>query len=277
MELNHHSVEEGKCMVAKCAHDAVAIADGKTFFSKRAPMIPLCENDLVRAQEMAAQLGNDLDWQEIGTEPLPLLATTALTTKEDALKAELVTEATEAEQALAEITGFEITDSESMKFAADVLAETKGNHKRLDDKRKEITQPINAALKATNALFKPALDFYKRCEAQIKAKMLQANQAAQVAAQAALQAAGAAATEGDTEGVSTAIAAHDDAVSLPAADGVQYRSTWKFNIVDEKLIPREFLTPDLKLIEGHVRHKKQATAIPGVEAFEEQSVASGSK
>ncbi|KKN75943.1 hypothetical protein LCGC14_0375000 [marine sediment metagenome] len=277
MELDHQNITEGQCRVAKCNHDAVAIADGKTFFSKRAPLVPLCENDLARAQEMAVQLGNDLVWHEFEAEAAPASEEVALVRPEEALKAELVTEATQAQEALTEVTAFEIIDSDSMTFAADVLAETKGNHKRLDDKRKEITQPINAALKATNALFKPALDFYKRCEAGIKVKMLQANQRAQVAAQEALTAAGAAAAEGDTEALTQEIAAHDDAVNLPAADGIQYRTTWKFNIIDATLIPREFLTPDLKLIEGHVRHKKDATAIPGIEAYEDQTVASASK
>jgi len=283
MEFKQHDIQPGKCIVKNCAHDAVASADGRTFFSKRAPTVLLCENDLLRAQEMAAQLGNDLVWREIEYLPTRLHhqdeagTIVEVDTKEDALKAELVTETTDAEQALTEIVGFEITDNDSMSFAADVLAETKGNFKRLDDKRKEITQPINAALKATNALFKPALDFYKRCETLIKNKMLKANAHAQQAAQAALAEAGAAAAEGDTEAVSTAIVAHDDAVNLPAADGIQYRSTWKFNIVDELKIPREFMTPDLKLIEGHVRHKKNATVIPGIEVYEDQSVASASK
>ncbi len=277
MELDHSNNQPGKCVVANCAHDAVAIADGKTFFSKRAPMIPLCENDLARAQEMAVQLGNDLVWHEFEAEAAPASEEVALVRPEEALKAELVTEATQAQEALTEVTAFEITDGESMTFAADVLAETKGNHKRLDDKRKEITQPINAALKATNLLFKPALDFYKMCESAIKMKMLQANARAQQAAQAALQAASDSAAAGDSQGVMLEIAKHDDAVNLPAADGIQYRSTWKFRIIDDKQIPREFLTPDLKLIEGHVRHKKDATAIPGIEAYEDQTVASASK
>ncbi len=280
MKLDHKKAT-GICKVANCAQDAVAIADGRTFFSKRAGDVPLCENDLARAQEMAAQLGSDLVWEELAKPAqlhiLDADPPTDLARPEETLKAELVTEASEAKEALTEVTAFEITDNESMTFAADVLAETKGNHKRLDDKRKEITQPINAALKATNLLFKPALDFYKMCESAIKMKMLQANTRAQQAAQAALQAAGEAAAEGDTEAITTEIAKHDDAVNLPAADGVQYRTTWKFNIIDATLIPREFLTPDLKLIEGHIRHKKSATVIPGIEVYEDQSVASASK
>lgn len=277
MKFKHHkNIQDTECRVANCAHPPVALADGKTFFSKRAPMVRLCEDHLLRASDMATEMGNDLIWQQIGEEPAPA-EVVALVPKENALQAEINDETDQAKEALSEIKKFEIVDNDSLTFAADVLAEAKGNFKRLDDKRKEITKPINAALKATNALFKPALDFYRNCEAAIKGKMVAANAAAQVAAQEALQDAGAAAADGDTEGVTTAIAAHDEAVNLPAADGVQYRSTWKFRIVDETQIPREYLMPDHKLIEGHVRHKKGSTVIPGIEAYEETTVASASK
>jgi len=89
-----------------------------------------------------------------------------------------------------------------------------------------------------------------------------------------LEQAGVAAGEGDTEGLDEALAAHDEAVEFPAAKGIQYRSAWKFEIEDEKLLPREYLTPNLRLIQGVVTHKKGDANIPGVRAYEEKSVAS---
>jgi len=55
--------------------------------------------------------------------------------------------------------------------------------------------------------------------------------------------------------------------------GVTMRENWQFEIVDEKLLPREFLTPDTKKIGQVVKAMKAATAIPGVKVYDVGSVA----
>ena len=52
-------------------------------------------------------------------------------------------------------------------------------------------------------------------------------------------------------------------------EGASTRVNWKFTITDEKMIPREFLTPDLVAIGTYVRAKKEAANIPGVQAYPE--------
>jgi len=54
-------------------------------------------------------------------------------------------------------------------------------------------------------------------------------------------------------------------------EGASTRTNWKFDIVDESLIPRTFLTPDLTKIGAHVRANKEVSSIPGVLAFAEQT------
>ena len=51
--------------------------------------------------------------------------------------------------------------------------------------------------------------------------------------------------------------------------GLGIRRTWKFRITDEKLIPREYLKPDLVEIGVAVKKAKENTAIPGIEAYYE--------
>jgi hypothetical protein len=63
--------------------------------------------------------------------------------------------------------------------------------------------------------------------------------------------------------------------STPKMAGISYRSTWKWRTVNEKLIPREYLTVDTVKIGGVVRALKGATNIPGVQAYEDKGVASG--
>lgn len=244
-------------------------------------MIELCEEHLFTAQDMAKQQGQELVWKEyvaavVGVDLTGVTEKTPDTSlvPVEKVKAELVQEVTQAEQALTQIRTFTIETKEDLEFAAEILTDTKQSIKRLDDKRKEITDPMNKALKAANALFKPAITFYEECERLIKSKIVEAHKKAEDAARIALESAGAAAVEGDAGALTTALQVHDAAVEFPAADGLQYRTSWKFEIMDEALIPREYMTPNLALIKGVVTHKKGATEIPGVRVYEDKIVAS---
>lgn len=60
--------------------------------------------------------------------------------------------------------------------------------------------------------------------------------------------------------------------STPKLEGVQERVSWKFEITDESLIPREYLMPDEKKIGGVVRAMKGETRIPGIRVFTDTSL-----
>jgi len=53
----------------------------------------------------------------------------------------------------------------------------------------------------------------------------------------------------------------------PNLDGRIFRDKWTFRIIDESLIPREFMCPDEKKIGQHVRTHKNETNIPGVGTY----------
>lgn len=52
--------------------------------------------------------------------------------------------------------------------------------------------------------------------------------------------------------------------------GPVYRTVTKFEVVNESLIPRQYLTPDMVKIGGVVRALKQAANIPGIRVYEER-------
>ena len=60
----------------------------------------------------------------------------------------------------------------------------------------------------------------------------------------------------------------------PIANGTMLRETWDFEVEDELLVPREFLTPDAKKIRGYVTAMKRDGKIPGIRIFSVKSVAS---
>jgi hypothetical protein len=66
------------------------------------------------------------------------------------------------------------------------------------------------------------------------------------------------------------------AVEAPAPvaklDGVSTRYTYDFEVTNPALLPREYLTPDLKAIKGVVSSLKDKTNIPGVKVIRRSSV-----
>jgi hypothetical protein len=52
--------------------------------------------------------------------------------------------------------------------------------------------------------------------------------------------------------------------------GPVYRTITKFRIINEALIPRQYMMPDLVKIGGVVRALKNQTNVPGIEVYEER-------
>lgn len=61
----------------------------------------------------------------------------------------------------------------------------------------------------------------------------------------------------------------------PKLEGTAVRHNWKFRIVNEAAIPREYLVPDYSKIGSTVRTMKDKTNIAGVEAYMEIDPAAG--
>lgn len=58
----------------------------------------------------------------------------------------------------------------------------------------------------------------------------------------------------------------------PKMKGVHMREHWDFEVVDESVLPDEFLMPDTKAIGEVVRRDKDNTKIPGIRVFREDIV-----
>lgn len=57
--------------------------------------------------------------------------------------------------------------------------------------------------------------------------------------------------------------------------GISTRKTWKWRIVDESKIPRQYLQLDTVKINGVVRAMGSTTNIPGIEVYEDTGIAAG--
>jgi len=63
-----------------------------------------------------------------------------------------------------------------------------------------------------------------------------------------------------------------DVVEKPQTVGLSMREVWKFEIVDEMAIPREYLMPDLAKIRKTVQELKGEAKIPGVRIYSEKEL-----
>lgn len=150
------------------------------------------------------------------------------------------------------------------EFAAEILRDVKESIRQVEEKRKEITVPLNNALNAVNGLFRPAREALEALEKGLKQKIAGYLERKELANRAALELA---AKSDEVEEAQQALALVDQ--SGPPK-GVSVRYVWKFRVVDAELVPREYCSPDAKKIGAF----DPGSAIPGVEWFQEPVVAS---
>lgn len=202
----------------------------------------------------------------------------------------------EAETILTEARRFEIKTNVSYTLAAEELQRIKGSLKKLDVVRKSITQPMDAAKEAVMDLFRAPADQLKEAETQIKSAMgAYQTELNKKAEEARREAEAAATAERERLALAAAKAAeegrHDDAVAItetvadvvalpvavrsaPTVKGISFSKVWKFEIIDESLIPRMYLLVDETSIRKVVGALKGKTNIPGVRVFEEDQISS---
>lgn len=153
--------------------------------------------------------------------------------------------------------GFVIQSDADEANIVGVLQEVKTRHRQLEEKRTEITKPLNAALRAVNALFKPPQQRFEALERLLKDKITTYMQAKQAANVAALQAASVA----PTPVVAQQVLAQVRPVEAPQSVSVRY--VWQFQITQPELVPAQFLSPDPAKIQAYLAQTGQPE-IPGV-------------
>lgn len=168
-----------------------------------------------------------------------------------------------------------IIDSDAKMFeATDLLKKIKVVGKMITDKKELITKPLNQALKEARDMFRPIEDSCSESEALVKRKMI-AYQNEQEKIRREELAKIEKKVEKGTMKVETAIKKIENVqevqTSVQSSIGAaSTRILKKVRITDESLIPREYLVPDMKKIEMVA---KAGVAIPGVEIYEEKSIA----
>jgi hypothetical protein len=197
--------------------------------------------------------------------------------------------------ALAVSRDFKVTTVEQYNAAGDHLKLVKALQGTLDAQHRVLKAPILESGRRIDAFFKEPRDRAADAERVLKSAMLgytrerelvrqQQEAAAQTVARKQQERLIASAEKLEAKGkVEQAEAKREQAVMIPTPviavetpkiAGVSMRETWSFEVVDESLIPREYLVRDDTKIRAVVRALKSATNIPGIKAFPEQGISS---
>jgi len=170
--------------------------------------------------------------------------------------------------------GLTIVSEEDMVVASDVLDEVKKVEKSIVDRKKEITGPLMTALASARSLFKPLESGHKEAKGIIKEKMLDYTVAEEERIEVEKERVVKRVEKG-TMRVDTGIKKMEDIGDTPKSfEGTNSKTSikkiTKLRIIDESLIPREYLIPDLKkLTEAVLKNKIE---VAGTETFIEKSI-----
>lgn len=159
---------------------------------------------------------------------------------------------------------FQINSQEDYEFAEQGRNEAKAVWDTLEQERKSITQPINAALKKINDWFKGPKTSLEKIQRTIEQKMKEARAAAKQREEELLQQAL------QAENPQELMIASSQASLESSTTTMQDR--WVFEVTNADEIPRSFMVPDLKAIGAVVAARGEQTKIPGIRVWNDPIV-----
>lgn len=194
-----------------------------------------------------------------------------MTIEEDQARQAANAELATAQHWLQLLQNFVITTDEEQEQVASMLRDVKARYKEIENRRTEITQPLNQALRAINNLFRPPRERFQELEKSLKQKIATYLETKQAANVAALTAASQASTSTQAQQALSVVA------PIEAPRGVNVRYVWRFELSDEAAVPREFCSPDARKIQEYLSTLQGEPAIPGIVFHREPIVTSRSR
>lgn len=141
----------------------------------------------------------------------------------------------------------EVSSPDTAELAGGVLHDIKDATNRLTEIKTNITRPAMESLAQIKALFAPLEAALKEADRVVRAKVLAYTIAEQERKEAA-KAKIAARVEKGTMREDTAVAKLEAVGDVAKTEGVRVQTRRQLEIVDETMIPREYLTPDREKI-----------------------------
>ena len=157
----------------------------------------------------------------------------------------------------------QVTTTEQEEQAYIALTQIKQAIKTIEDKRKEITAPLNASLKAVNAMFKRLSTPFIEADRIVRNKVLDFRQAQEEKAQKKLE------RRQKIQAAHEAKGHEVHEITQPKVEVAKTTVTtkrWTFEIVDVNKVPREYLVLDSTTVNKAIRNG--AREIDGLDIFQ---------
>lgn len=181
----------------------------------------------------------------------------------------------EVKPIVAKALALEIVSPKEMAAATEMLSQLNQRHDQIEEEREKVTKPLNQALKAENARWKPIKDTIDEATTIIRKKMTAYQTAATVLAQAAAARIADRVAPGrgnlSAETASRKLAEIEKPAQAVASDSgsVEFVRMKKFEVTDKGLLFKhspDLLLPNEALIRTLMREGKE---LPGVRYYEE--------
>lgn len=188
-------------------------------------------------------------------------------------KDQLALERDQVQTALVELRALPVRDQATLTQVNQWLVEGKTRAKEIKALEDSVNKPLNEALKANRAIYKPVLDLYAALEQTLKAKVAEGH--AFIAAEQARQLKEAAKAYQSAPSEQARAEATTALMSVPEApehQGTSIRKTWKYEVLDIKALPDQYVTRVENSLAIRAAIASGARDIPGLRIYEDQIV-----
>lgn len=189
----------------------------------------------------------------------------------------------------AEGIAVEISTQEQYDGAAALLKDVKGRIKELEGMRLAITRPLDDSKKRTMELFRVPIEKLESAESKLKSGILtysrriederrlaetKAIEERRKLEAAALKAAEAGKATLAVKKMTAAEAVKIEAPEFTKAAGTSMRKVYKYRVIDEAKVPRNFLMINDSALGAYARAEKENAKVDGVEFYFEEILTS---
>lgn len=182
-------------------------------------------------------------------------------------------EKTAVQQALVQLRALPVRDQATLTQVNQWLVEGKTRAKEIKGLEDSVNKPLNEALKANRAIYKPILDLYSAFEQTLKAKVAEgsaflAAEQSRVLREAA-EAYQQATTPADQAAATSTLMLVPE---TPEHSGTSIRSVWKYEVLDINQLPDQYVTKTAARPAIAMAVAAGVRNIPGVRIYEDQIV-----
>lgn len=179
----------------------------------------------------------------------------------------------EAGDIISRAQNYLITSNSSYEDAGNIVSWIAQSLKKIEERRKFFTQPLNHQIKNINQLFKGYSEPFVQADKIVRAKMItyrQEQEQKRLEEEKKMKKEAEKIAKKEGIDVSEVMASQDAQEAPSATDKTSIRKIWTFEILDIAKIPRQFLMPDETSIRNAIR--SGVRKIAGVKIFEKDIV-----